>query len=512
MPTFNDYRIRKLNDAPLNPSGSYVFYWMQISRRMTSNHALDYAVHMANELKHPLVIYEGLRLDYPWANARHHTFLLQGMKDNYFAAKKLGVNYWPYLETASQPARGLLHGIVKNASLIVTDDYPVFIVPQQSAAVAGKTDVQMVAVDSNCMIPLELLGEQVKAAAHIRPRIHRLFVESYGQQATANPLERLVNRSVVAPPFELWEDWEDPAEVVSMLPIDQSVTPVATTAGGAVAAQNALDYFVTNKLHNYSEGRNNPDDPARTAASGLSVYLRNGHLAIQDVVNRVLHHDEPWTPDKMNLANKNKREGYFCGDPNVNSFLDEALTWRDVGYHWHHCRNKQHGIPQVRLVDLDGETIPTYYDLKSTLPEWAQVTLGKHDRDQRDYTYSLQEWENSATHDELWNAAQTELVTTGKIHNYLRMLWGKKVLEWSPDHQTAYTVLEHLNNKYALDGRDPNSYTGILWCFGLFDRPWAPERQVFGSIRFMSSGNTAKKYKLDGYYRYVRGLKKRQSS
>jgi deoxyribodipyrimidine photo-lyase len=152
--------------------------------------------------------------------------------------------------------------------------------------------------------------------------------------------------------------------------------------------------------------------------------------------------------------------------------------------------------------------LPIYQDLESTLQPWAMQTLQKHASDPREHLYTLQELETAETHDELWNAAQFELVYTGRIHNYLRMLWGKKVLEWSRTPEEAYFTLEHLNNKYAIDGRDPNSYTGMLWCFGLFDRPWPPERKVFGNIRYMSSDNTAKKFKLDGYYRYIRKLHK----
>jgi deoxyribodipyrimidine photo-lyase len=145
--------------------------------------------------------------------------------------------------------------------------------------------------------------------------------------------------------------------------------------------------------------------------------------------------------------------------------------------------------------------------LDVVLPEWARETLRTHANDKREFLYSLEEFEAAATHDELWNAAQTELVATGRMHNYLRMLWAKKVLEWTATPAEAYRVLEHLNNKYAIDGRDPNSYTGILWCFGLFDRPWPPERRVFGTIRYMSSENTARKFKLNGYYEYVRRLR-----
>jgi deoxyribodipyrimidine photo-lyase len=244
--------------------------------------------------------------------------------------------------------------------------------------------------------------------------------------------------------------------------------------------------------------------------------LHFGHLSIQDIAEAVL--GDGWTPAEINPRAKGKRDDFFCRDANVNSFLDEAITWRDLGYHWHFCRSaaaaepnpsaqpqswSTHAVPQFNFAALDfspgGERT-----LDVVLPEWAKATLRKHEHDRREHIYTLEEFEAAATHDELWNAAQSELAATGRMHNYLRMLWAKKVLEWSESPAAAYRTLEHLNNKYALDGRDPNSYTGILWCFGLFDRPWAPERPVFGTVRFMSSEATAKKFRLAGYYDYVR--------
>lgn len=505
MPTFNDARIRKLNAHPTT-TGEYVLYWCQASRRLSHNHALDYALFRADKLRLPLVIYEGLRLDYPWACARHHAIMLQGMQDNAKHAQKLGVTYWPFVETPDQPARGLLRKLAAKACLVVTDDYPNFIVPGQSAALASKIDVPMVAVDSNGMIPLALYGDAVSAAAHLRPRVHRLFAEGWQYRAAAEPVFPKHVRTEVVAPFSVWNPDVDLPTFLAGLPINQEVQPVATAHGGTTAARKALKHFLAKKLDSYADGRNNPDAPDRNAASQLSAHFRHGHLAMQEVVEAVLTHEGPWEPSMLDMAHKNKREGYFSSNTNVNSFLDEALTWRDVGYHWHHCRNQQRGPPTPTWHTLHGQKIPAYYDLASCLPKWAMDSLNKHRKDARAYTYTLEEWEAADTHDPLWNAAQRELVTTGRIHNYLRMLWGKKVLEWSATPEEAYLVLEHLNNKYAVDGRDPNSYTGIHWCFGLFDRPWAPERNVFGVLRYMSSDNTAKKFDLDGYYDYVKRL------
>ena len=584
MTTFNDARIRRANDRPVNAHGKYVLYWAQMFRRLHANHALDYALHLCRTYKKPLVVYEALKLNYPWAAERHHTFILQGMRDNAAAAKRLGVSYWPFVETPENPGHGLVRVVAKDACAVVTDDYPAFIVPAHNRAVAAKLDAPVIVVDGNSVVPLSLLGPAVGAAAHLRPRIHKLFVEAWAHRSHHEPDVPKVAKGQLDAPFEVWEvpilpsplegeggSRSEPGEgkkrvpltpnpspsrgegrkppdpiaaFVASLPLDRTVPAVPGAEGGTAAGRRVLREFITKKLGKYGTERNQPDDPTANAASGLSAYLHYGHLSIQEITEAVLGDD--WTPAEINPKTRNK-DDFFCRDANVNGFLDEAITWRDVGYQWH-FRNAERGagsaepktkadkaardseLQNVSWQSSSSSSVPSSalpvprlevpqfnfecFDfspggertLDVVLPAWAKATLGKHAADRREFTYSLEEFEAGATHDELWNAAQRELVATGRIHNYLRMVWGKKVLEWSASPAAAYRVLEHLNNKYAIDGRDPNSYTGIHWCFGLFDRPWAPERPVFGSVRFMSSDNTAKKFKLAGYYDYVSRL------
>jgi deoxyribodipyrimidine photo-lyase len=347
--------------------------------------------------------------------------------------------------------------------------------------------VPVFAVDSNSVVPLSLLGPAVGAAAHLRPRIHKAFAETWPHRAAAKPRIPDVATKRVGAPFETWTT-TDVGAFVDALALDATVAPVPQAPGGTPAGRARLRAFLKKRLRGYAEERSEPRSLEEGHASGLSPYLHFGHVSIEEVVEKVLATTGTWTPDELRLHNRGKREGFFCDDSDVNSFLDEALTWRDVGFQWHWSRR----------ADAAG--------LETALPGWALATLGAHAGDPRSHLYSADELEDGATHDPLWNAAQRELVATGTIHNYLRMLWGKKVLEWSRSPAEAYRTLEHLNNKYALDGRDPNSYTGILWCFGLFDRPWAPERKVFGSVRYMSSDNTARKFDLKPYYAYVEGL------
>ena len=480
-------RLRRLNAHPTAASGDFVLYWMQAYRRLSHNHALDEALACARELGKPLVVYEGLRLDYPWASARLHRFVLEGMRDNTREAERLGLSYWPFVETLHAPARGLLARIASRAALVVTDDFPCFVVPGQGEALARRVSVPVWAVDSNGVVPLSLLQPAVSAAAHLRPRIHKAFAESWAHRASARPRIPDVARRPVDPPFEPWRS-DDLDAFVRSLPIDPSVAPVAGMSGGARAARARLWSFVTKRLRGYAESRSEPAAPDAGHASGLSPYLHFGHLSIEQVAAEVLAATGDWSPDDLHIDARGRREGFFSEDADVNAFLDEALTWRDVGFQWHWTRRQDAA------------------SLETALPGWALATLRAHASDRRAFVYSLEQWEAADTHDPLWNAAQRELAATGAIHSYLRMLWGKKVIEWSRTPDEAYRTLEHLNNKYALDGRDPNSYTGILWCFGLFDRPWAPERPVLGTVRYMSSENTARKFRVKPYLAYVESL------
>lgn len=480
-------RVRRANDRPVSAGGDYVLYWMQIARRLDHNHALDHALAEAHLVGKPVVVYEGLRLDYPWASLRLHRFILEGMRANEEAARALGLAYWPWVERSPGEGRGLLTRLAARAALVVTDDFPCFIVPGQTRAVAARVEVAVVAVDTGSVVPLSRLGTTVSAAAHLRPRIHRAFAEAWEHRAATRARVPATAARTLAPPFEP-APLADLDALIEALPVDRSVPPVAATAGGGPAARRRLADFIARHLRGTAERRSHPAAPAQAHQSGLSPYLHFGHIAIEEVVERVLASTGDWSPAVLNAHAVGRREDFFCRDADVNSFLDEALTWRDLGLHWHRARGADTA------------------SLETALPAWARATLGAHAGDRRAYTYTPAEWEAGATHDPLWNAAQRELVATGTIHNYLRMLWGKKVIEWSRTPEEAYATLVHLNNKYALDGRDPNSYTGILWCFGLFDRPWAPERKVLGTLRYMSSENTAKKFKLGPYLAYTATL------
>ena len=327
--SYNQARVRRLNQAKA-ASGDYVLYWMQAARRLERNHALDYALACARELSRPLVVYEALRADYPWASRRLHRFVLEGMRDNLARAAALELSYWPFVETRPGEGRGLVRRLAERAALVVTDDFPSFVVPAQSEGLARRAQVPVFAVDSNSIVPLARLGPAVSAAAHLRPRLHKELAQAWGHRAAARPRFGAAGARLRAP-FDTWSA-SDLGAFVDALPIDASVPPVAATAGGRAAGRARLRAFVKRRLRGYAEGRSEPRSPEEGHASGLSPYLHFGQLAVQEVAEAVLATTGAWDPEDLRLHNRGKREGFFCDDPDVNAFLDEALTWRDLGY------------------------------------------------------------------------------------------------------------------------------------------------------------------------------------
>ena len=259
--SYKQARLRRLNGARTAGDRDYVLYWMQAYRRLEHNHALDYALWCAERLERPLVVYEGLRLDYPWASQRLHRFILEGMADNTARAKERGLNYWPFVEEEKGQGRGLLRKLSERAALVVTDDFPCFIVPRQCRALAGKVDVPVLAVDSNSIVPISLLGAPVSAAAHLRPRIHKAFAEAWLHRAAAEPeVSRAAARPVSAP-FDLWSGADDVAAFVDALPLDGTVPPVDGIPGGPAAARARLEAFFERRFRGYAENRSPPRPP-----------------------------------------------------------------------------------------------------------------------------------------------------------------------------------------------------------------------------------------------------------
>jgi len=474
-------RIRLANDAPVRPERGYVLYWMVAARRARSNFALQRAVELARELGRPLVVFEPLRAGYAWASDRLHAFVLQGMADNTRAFARTPAGYFPYAETATGDGSGLLDALAAEAAVVVTDDAPFFFLPRMVAAAATRLDVRVEAVDGNGIHPIHAVDRVFPTAFAYRAHLQKVLARHLDDVPAADPLAGV--RLPPAPALEaILARWprasagllSGSAESLASLAIDHRVVPVEAR-GGAEAGHARLAAFVGRDLGGYADGRDDPDEP-RT--SGLSPYLHFGHLSAHEVFAAVMSH-EGWTRRQLAASGGGKREGWWGVGRGAEAFLDQLVTWRELGFN-----------ASAHQAD---------FDRYETLPAWAQATLAAHAGDPRPHRYEREAFERAATHDPLWNAAQTELVRDGRIHTYLRMLWGKKILEWSPTPESALETMIFLNNKYALDGRDPNSYSGIFWCLGRYDRPWGPEREIFGTVRYMSSENSARKLRVKAY-------------
>lgn len=480
MSTVPALRIRRLNEAPLQPHGRHVLYWMVANRRLSWNFALDRALEHARTLRLPLLILEPLRVAYPWSSPRHHAFAMAGMREHRARLEGTGVAYHPYVEPTAGAGKGLLEALAADAAVVVTDDAPLFFLPRMLRAAAGRLEVSLEAVDSNGLLPLSATPGPFTAAYHFRRFLQKTLGEHLLDLPVSDPLEELAipsgkvpssveTRWPVAPQALL----EGDAEALSALPLAHDVPPTPIP-GGEGAAQDRLRRFLERGLHRYGEERNHPD---ADAASGLSPYLHWGHLSVHQVFHAVAR-AEGWSPARLSPRTDGKRHGWWGMSPSAESFLDELVTWRELGFGYCHHQPS--------------------YDRYETLPEWARATLEDHAEDPRPWRYTLEDFDQARTHDPLWNAAQRELRTHGVIHNYLRMLWGKKILEWSAHPREALDIMVELNNRYALDGRDPNSYTGIFWVLGRFDRGW-PERPIYGKVRSMSSDSTRRKVRVDAY-------------
>jgi deoxyribodipyrimidine photo-lyase len=477
-------RIRALNDAPVRREGECVLHWMTAFRRLDYNFSLQRAAEWARELRVPLVILEGLRCDYPWASDRLHTFVIQGMAEKARRLRDSRILYYPYLEPTPGAGRGLLGELARRSCVVVTDDFPAFFLPRMAAAAARQLPVSLEAVDANGLLPLRATDRTYPTAYAFRRFLQRHLPEHLPDFPTAHPLSGsplplppgLPSRIVRRWPMAGEEALADPGGFLAGLPVDHQVLPVEAR-GGSGAAEAALRRFLRRRLSRYATERNEPE---REITSALSPYLHFGNISVHQVFAE-LARQEHWSPAALSPSATGQRQGWWGMSTAAEAFLDQLVTWRELGLNMCCWRGDAHRF--------------------GSLPDWARQTLEDHATDPRPHVYTLRQLDGARTHDELWNAAQRQLVREGRMHNYLRMLWGKKILEWSASPRRALQVMLKLNDKYALDGRDPNSLSGIFWVLGRYDRPWGPERPIFGKVRYMSSANTARKFRLEGYLR-----------
>ncbi len=445
-------RIRMLNHGSVR-NGRHVLYWMQASCRAECNHALEHAIREANRLGKPVIACFGLTAAFPEANARHYTFLLEGLRDAGRALARRGI---PLIVRRGAPD-AVAADLAEGACLVVTDRGYLRIQREWRARAAARTACALVQVESDVVVPVETASEkEAYSAATLRPRIQARLAE-FMVPVRATPVRH-------GPPARLPEslDLDDIASVARSLGIDRGVPSVTGFTGGASEAQRRLEAFLETGLRRYHADRN---DPSLQGQSGLSPYLHFGHIS----------------PLQVALAMKARR------GESATAFREELIVRRELSVNFtHHNAN---------------------YDRLECLPAWCRATLHQHARDPRPYHYSPDDLERARTHDPYWNAAQLEMVLTGKMHGYMRMYWGKQILEWTERPADAFAEALRLNNRYELDGRDPNGFAGVAWCFGKHDRPWT-ERPIFGMVRYMNANGLKRKFDIEAYVSRIEELRR----
>lgn len=446
-------RIRQLNDHPENEEHDYVLYWMQQSQRTDFNHALEFAIEKANDLNKPLLVVFGLMDDYPDANLRHYYFMLEGLREVQQELEKRKIRM---IVTLGNPADvALRYG--RKASAIVCDMGYLRHQRQWRDQVARNAEVKVWQIESDLIVPVEVVSQKQEYAARtIRTKIHK-HLDKFLIEVKA---VKIKNSSLNIKNDGL--DISDVAKACNKLKLDTSVPPVPQFfQGGTSKAKKRFKNFLDNSMSNYNKNRNQAQT---NDISHMSIYLHFGQISAVWLAREALQH--------------NSKE-------DVDSYIEELLVRREL------AANYCYFNPE--------------YDSYKSIPEWAQKTLEKHKSDEREHVYTRQQLEDAETHDQYWNASMREMRYTGFMHNYMRMYWGKKILEWSNTPEHAYRTLLAINNKYFLDGRDHNSYTNVSWIFGIHDRAWQ-ERPVYGKIRSMVAKGLERKFDVKAYIKKVDDL------
>jgi len=443
-------RIRFLNSKDIKDR-PYVVYWMQSSQRVEYNHALIYAINEANRLKKDLLVYLGITDSYPEANLRHYRFMLEGINEVKSRLETLGIRM---VVCRCSPEEGMIV-LSKKAALAVVDMGYMKHERAWRSRCAALIDSRFAQIETNVIVPVEIASvKEEYSAANLRRKLDKIKDPFIVLPEEEDYLGGYVSEELI-PEFDVC----DIDNALSQLEIDHSVGAIDEFKGGTAKAKELLDNFFEESFLYYSSKRN---DPSYDYCSNLSPYLHFGQISPIYVYIRALNY-ETADPD---FSDSRK------------SFLEELFVRRELA---------------VNFVYYN-----PLYDSYECLPDWAKKTLAKHSADPRPYIYSKEDLERGLTHDEYWNAAQLQMVNKGKMHGYMRMYWGKKVLEWRPSPMDAYDTLLYLNNKYELDGRDPNGFAGVAWCFGKHDRPWG-ERDVFGNVRCMVYSGLKRKFSMEKY-------------
>ncbi len=448
----NENRIQQLNDNALDAGGTYVLYWMQQSQRAHANPALEHAIRLANERNQGVIVGFGLMADYPEANRRHFAFMLEGLSETAEALHDRGIK----CVVRKGPPDQVALDLARQASVVVCDRGYLRHQRQWRRQVAAHAEKQFIQVEGDAVVPVEAVSNKREYAARtIRPKIGKLR-EAYLQEISETP----PRKSSLPLPVTGDIDPRRPDGELRRLSFEDDVGRSARFIGGTSQARRRLQRFIRNHLDGYGDTRN---DPATPQCSELSPYLHFGQISPVEIAL------------KIRAAKSGTKE-------DKEAFLEELIVRRELA---------------VNFVHFEPD-----YDAYNSLPGWARETLKAHRVDDRPHRYTRTQMETAETHDAAWNAAMREMRITGYMHNYMRMYWGKKILEWTNTPECAYSTALYLNNKYFIDGRDPVSYASVAWLFGLHDRPWK-ERPVFGKVRYMNENGLRRKFDIDAYIRRV---------
>jgi deoxyribodipyrimidine photo-lyase len=454
-------RLLKIKDGKKDSSRKYVIYWMQQSQRVHYNHALDHAIRLANHFDLPLVCFFGLDDKYPEANARSYSFMLEGLKEVKQLLSKLGISFVlkfgkphemiiPFLKDAQ--ALIMDRGYLKHQRAWRKDVY---------SNVKNDEILYIDMVDTDLIVPVHVASNKAEYGAYtIRPKIKRVYEEFRDFKKLA-----VLKRQQIID-LHSDNDLDDVADLVDHMNIDQSVPRSTYYKGGYLEASKLFSEFILYKSDLYPQS----NDPSKDATSHMSMYLHFGQISSLELLERLYIALE---------------QGQIKGE-SFDQYVEQLLIRRELAFNY--------------VFYQEG------YDTFETMTEdWAYQTMNAHESDHRDYVYDIKDYETIQTHDPYFNAAMKEMVITGYMHNYMRMYWAKKIIEWSPSFKKAYENILYLNNKYFIDGRDPNSYTGVAWCFGKHDRAWT-ERTIFGKLRYMNDKGLERKFEIGKYIEKIERL------
>lgn len=458
-------RVQILNNKPVNATGKYVLYWMQQAQRTRGNQALAAAAAKANELSLPVVVVFGLMDNYPEATERQYAFMLEGLAEVKAALAEMGV----LMVCRHMPPPDAALMLAKDAAVIVADRGYLRHLRQWRDRVADEAGCRVVEIETEVVVPVETASDKAEFAARtLRPKIHRHWRNYLAPLAEVKPKQSSLTMKLEGKELKSDFDLTDVEATLAKIKCDRTVTRCKRFIGGQDRGAKLLETFVGSLLAGYGESRN---EPVADHSSHMSPYLQYGQMSAVDIA-------------LAGLAGRQAAKE--TGDADVDTFIEELIVRRELAHNY--C------------------WFTPNYDSYDALPAWARRSMEQHDKDPRAYVYSRNQLEAGDTHDPYWNAAMMEAVKTGFMHNYMRMYWGKKILEWSRTAREAFDTTLHINNRYFLDGLNANTYGNVAWIFGAHDRPWGPERPIFGLIRYMNDKGLERKFHIDKYVAKVAGM------